>query len=101
MGLYEREVRSYTDIAPGLGGPVTGCHHAAYDQETGVFDLLLGDASPAVVGDEIRGATIEQATLALTQLRTAHGPLLGNPSPAGVEWMNRESPLNQGLMAAL
>ena len=74
MGLYEREVRFYTDIAPGLSGRsealgiVAPCYHAAYDPENGAFDLLLGDAAPAVVGDEIRGATVEQATLALTEL---------------------------------
>jgi hypothetical protein len=101
MGLYEREVRFYTDIAPELHGPVTPCHHAAYDPATGVLDLLLGDAAPAVVGDEIGGATMEQATMALTQLARVHGPLLGNPALAGAEWINRESPLNQGLMAAL
>ena len=69
MGLYEREVRFYTDIAP--------AHRTArsrratarrFDPETGVFDLLLGDADPAVVGDEIRGATIEQAMLAMAEL---------------------------------
>jgi len=61
LGLYEREVRFYTDIAPGLSGPVPPCHHAAYDPETGAFDLLLGDAAPATVGDEIRGATVDEA----------------------------------------
>jgi hypothetical protein len=101
MGLYEREVRFYTDIAPGLHGPVAPCHHAAYDPATGIFDLLLGDAAPAVVGDEITGATIEQATMALTQLGRVHGPLLGDAALSGAEWINRESPLNQGLLAAL
>ena len=101
MGLYEREVRFYSEIAPGLNGPVAPCYHHAYDPETGIFDLLLGDAAPAVVGDEIRGATIEQATLALTQLGHVHGPLLGNPTLAGTDWITRESPLNQGLLAAL
>lgn len=101
MGLYEREVRFYTDIAPGLHGPVSECHHAAYDPATGAFDLLLGDAAPAVVGDEIGGASIEQATMALTQLGRVHGPLLGNTALADAQWLNRESPLNQGLMAAL
>ncbi len=101
MGLYEREVRFYSDIAPGLNGPVAPCHHHAYDPETGIFDLLLGDAAPAVVGDEIRGATAEQATLALTQLGRVHGPLLGNPALAATDWITRESPLNQGLLAAL
>lgn len=101
MGLYEREVCFYTDIAPGLDGPVAPCYHAAYDPETGVFDLLLGDAAPAVVGDEIRGATAEQAAMALTQLGRVHGPLLGDATLAAAEWLNRESPVNQGLVAAL
>ena len=57
LGLYEREVRFYGDIAPRLGGPVAPCYHAAVDTSTGAFDLLLGDAGPAVVGDEIAGAT--------------------------------------------
>ncbi|UNB55332.1 ecdysteroid 22-kinase family protein [Mycolicibacterium sp. YH-1] len=101
MGLYEREVCFYTDIAPGLDGPVAPCYHAAYDAETGAFDLLLGDAAPAVVGDEIRGATAEQAAMALTQLGRVHGPLLGDATLAAAEWLNRESPVNQGLVAAL
>ncbi|BBY16167.1 DUF7064 domain-containing protein [Mycolicibacterium litorale] len=101
LGLYEREVRFYTDIAPGLSGPVAPCYHAAYDPETGAFDLLLGDAAPAVVGDEIRGATVEQAALALAELGRVHGPLLGDAVLAGADWLNRESPMNQALLAQL
>ncbi|TRW79671.1 phosphotransferase [Mycolicibacterium sp. 018/SC-01/001] len=101
MGLYEREVRFYTDVAPGLGGPVAPCHHAAYDSATGAFDLLLGDAAPATVGDEIRGATPEQADLAMRQLGLVHGPLLGDEALADAAWLNRESPVNQGLITAL
>ena len=82
LGLYEREVRFYTDIAPELGGPVAPCHHAGFNTDTGAFHLLLGDAGPAVVGDEIRGATIEQAALALAELGRLHGPLLGDPAMA-------------------
>lgn len=100
-GLYEREVRFYSDIAPGLPGPVTPCYRAAYDPETGAFDLLLGDASPAVVGDEIRGATGEQAALALAELGRVHGPLLGSTALAQAEWLNRAAPLNQALVTQL
>jgi len=101
LGLYEREVRFYTDIAPDINGPVAPCHHAGFDAETGAFHLLLGDAGPAVVGDEIRGATVEQATLALTELGRLHGPLLGDPAMAQAEWLNRESPMNQALIGQL
>ena len=104
MGLYEREVRFYSDVAPVLRGllpaagtgPIAPCYHHAYDPETGVFDLVLGDATPAVVGDEIRGATVEQATIALTQLGHVHGPLLGNEALAGAEWLNREHRWTKG-----
>jgi hypothetical protein len=101
LGLYEREVRFYSDIAPRLGGPIARCYHSAVDTSTGVFDLLLGDAGPAVVGDEIAGATIEQATLGVVELGRLHGPLLGDTSLAEAPWLNREAPLNQALIAGL
>ncbi len=101
LGLYEREVRFYTDIAPGIGGPVAPCYSAGFDAETGIFHLLLGDADPAVVGDEIRGATVEQAMLALTELGRLHAPLIGESAMADVEWLNREAPMNQALIAQL
>jgi hypothetical protein len=101
LGLYEREVRFYGDIAPGLGGPIAPCYHAAVDTSSGVFDLLLGDAGPAVVGDEIAGATTEQARLGVVELGRLHGPLLGDPSLAEAPWLNREAPLNQAMITPL
>ena len=102
MGLYEREVRFYTDIAPRLSdGPIAPCYHAAYDPDTGAFDLLLGDAAPAQVGDEIRGATAEEAVLALTQLGRVHGPLLGRDALSDAAWLDRDAPINQALIGAL
>ncbi|MEM6108614.1 phosphotransferase [Mycobacterium sp. 050272] len=101
LGLYEREVRFYSDIAPRLGGPIAPCYHAAIDTSTGVFDLLLGDAVPAIVGNEIAGATIEQATVAVVELGRLHGPLLGDTSLADAPWLNRDAPLNQAMIAPL
>jgi len=101
LGLYEREVRFYADIAPRLGGPIAPCYHAAVDTTTGAFDLLLGDAGPAVVGDEIAGATAEQARLGVVELGRLHGPLLGDPALADAPWLNRDSPLNQAMIAPL
>lgn len=82
LGLYEREVRFYSEVAPGLAGqadgPIAHCYHTAYQPETGFFTLLLDDAAPAEVGDEIRGASIADATLALTHLGRLHAPLIGS-----------------------
>ena len=101
LGLYEREVCFYRDVAPRLGGPIAPCYHAAIDASTGAFDLLLGDAGPAVVGNEIAGATTEQARIAVVELGRLHGPLLGDASLAEAPWLNRESPLSQTMIAAL
>jgi hypothetical protein len=101
LGLYEREVRFYTEVAPRLSGPIAPCYHSAYDADTGAFHLLLGDAAPAVVGDEISGATVEQATLALAELGKLHAPLLGDATVARADWLNRESPMNQALIGQL
>ncbi len=101
LGLYEREVCFYRDIAPRLRGPVAPCYHAAFDASAGIFDVLLGDANPAVVGDEIRGATVAQAELAVTELARLQGPLLGDTTLANAPWLHRDTPLNQGLITAL
>ena len=63
-------------------GPIAHCYHASYQPETGIFTLLLDDAAPAEVGDEIRGATIADAILALTQLGRLHAPLIGSEALA-------------------
>ncbi|ULN45322.1 ecdysteroid 22-kinase family protein [Mycolicibacterium goodii] len=103
LGLYEREVRFYTDIAPQLrGGPVAPCHHSAFDPRTGAFDLLLGDAAPATVGDELRGATIEQARLALSELGHVHGAAHASSGGAVIaDWLVREAPVGQPMLAGL
>ena len=101
LGLYEREVCFYRDIAPRLHGPVAPCYHAAFDASSGIFDVLLGDANPAVVGDEIRGATTAQAQIAVTELARLQGPLLGDATLADAPWLNRDAPINQALITAL
>ena len=101
LGLYEREVRFYAEVAPRLGGPIARCYHASYQPETGMFTLLIDDAAPAEVGDEIRGATIEDAKLALTQLGRLQAPLIGSDSLAEAPWLDRETPMNQALITGL
>ena len=105
LGLYEREVRFYADVAPLLAriedAPIATCYHASYDAGTGMFTLLIDDAAPAVAGDEIRGATPEEAALALRQLGRLHAPVMGGAPPAEAEWLQRETPINQALITAL
>lgn len=101
LGLYEREVRFYTDIAPRLSGPIPHCYHAAIDTDTGIFDLVLQDAAPAVPGDDIAGAAVEQALLAVSELGRMHSSLRDEADLAEVAWLNRAAPINQALLQTL
>ncbi|AQT79829.1 phosphotransferase [Mycolicibacterium litorale] len=101
LGLYEREVKFYTDVAPSLGGPIAQCYHADYDPETARFALLLDDAAPAQVGDEIRGAAIEDAILALAELGRLHAPVIGSDALADAQWLHRDAPLDQAMIGQL
>ena len=68
LGLYEREVRFYRDIAPLIGGPVPATHAVEFDEAGHAFALLMSDAAPARQGDEIAGATRAEADAAITAL---------------------------------
>src|SRR3954471_1115385 len=102
LGAYEREIRFYREIAPRLeGAALARCHSALFDAAEGWFTLLLGDAGPAVQGDQIRGCTPDEARLAIAELARLHAPLLGDPELAATPWLNQDSPLNQALLAQL
>src|ERR1700756_3613847 len=80
LGLYEREVRFYADVAPRLVGPIARCYHASFEHDTGTFAVLLGDAGPAEVGNEIEGTTVERARLAVSELGRMQGPIIDDPT---------------------
>ncbi|WP_122497829.1 phosphotransferase [Mycobacterium attenuatum] len=101
LGFYEREVRFYRDLARRVNGPIATCYHAAFDASTGIFNLLLGDVNPAVAGDEIRGATVEQARLAVVALGRIHGSLIGDATLAETPWLNQKMPITQTLITEL
>ena len=101
LGVYEREVRFYRELAPRLGGPLAGCHVAVFEPEGGWFTLLLEDAAPAVQGDQIAGCSIDQARLAVHELAELHAPVFGDPELGATPWLNQPNPLNQAIMAPL
>jgi hypothetical protein len=101
LGVYEREVRFYRELAPRLGGPLAGCHVAVFDPDGGWFTLLLEDAAPAVQGDQIAGCSITQARLAVHELAKLHAPVFGDLELAAAPWLNQANPLNQAVMTSL
>jgi aminoglycoside/choline kinase family phosphotransferase len=79
VGCYEREVRFYQDVAPRLGVRVPGCLAADLDNETGEFVLLLEDLTDVGAGDQLTGATLEQARVAVDQMALFHATWWNSP----------------------
>lgn len=101
LGIYAREVRFYDELGPRIGGPLPACSLALFDESEGWFTLLLEDASDARAGDQIAGCGVAEARLAMEALARLHAPVLGDPTLAGTDWLNRPSPINQALVAQL
>src|SRR5438552_2907692 len=101
LGIYAREVRFYTELAPRIGGPLASCSFAQYDPGEGWFTLLLEDVRDAAPGDQIAGCSLEQASLAMSELARLHAPVFADQALAEREWLNQPSPLSQALVAQL
>jgi hypothetical protein len=101
LGIYEREIRFYRELAPRIGGPLPLCHYARYDAEEGWFTLVLEDVAPAVQGDEIAGCGVDQARLAMLGLARLHAPVFDDPGLGDTEWLNESTPVNQALVSQL
>ncbi|KAF1809144.1 hypothetical protein P152DRAFT_476708 [Eremomyces bilateralis CBS 781.70] len=102
LNLYQQEVKFYTEIFPHLHpGSLSPVYHAAYYEDDNTFCLLLGDATPAVVGNEIEGTTIEKARLAMRELGKLQASTINSTKMQELEWLNRPSPLDQQMFQAM
>ncbi|KAL3444596.1 kinase-like domain-containing protein [Aspergillus insuetus] len=99
LGIYEREYRFYSEIAPSLNSDaLVKCYDTVFDRDRDAFHILLEDIQPATVGDEIRGATLEQARLALDALGKIQRVSLETTHP---EWVGSSSPPSQVYLQQL
>ena len=100
LGVYEREVRFYRELAPRIGGPLPECHLAVMDGE-GWFTLVLEDVAPAEQGDQIAGCGVEHARLAIHELARLHAPVFADPQLGATPWLNQTNVLSQALLSQL
>ena len=100
LGIYEREVRFYRELAPRIGGPLARCYLAAIGQD-GSFTILLEDLAPAQQGDQIAGCSVEQARVAVEALARLHAPVFADPQLGATPWLNQGNVLTQGLVTQL
>src|SRR5207248_1051222 len=101
LGIYEREVRFYRELATRIGGPLAECHLAVMDSADGWFTLLLEDVAPAVQGDQIEGCSVERARLAIRELANLHAPVFADPQLGATPWLNQQGVLNQAMLTQL
>jgi hypothetical protein len=93
MGLYEREVRFYRDVAPRVGIRVPDCSLAEIDLDSGLFVLMLADLAPARAGDQLVGATDDEIAAAVSTAAQLHAAWWDNPAMAGYTWLPSQAAL--------
>lgn len=83
MRVWEREHCFYRDIAPHMSIRVP----TAYVNIAEPPCLVLEDLAPAVVGDHVVGATLDQAERAIDALAVHHAEWFEHPMLSSLEWM--------------
>jgi aminoglycoside phosphotransferase (APT) family kinase protein len=71
-GHYVREVQFYRRLAARAQISTPRAYVAEVDEATSQFVLLLEDLAPARQGDQLRGVTLEQASLAIDEAAKLH-----------------------------
>jgi hypothetical protein len=98
---YEIEVRFYQVIAPGLPIRIPRVYYSDIDVTTASFILLLEDLANSHPGDQLRGCTPEQATVAIDELVKLHAPRWDDPTLAELDWLHRDPEASRTFLHGL
>ena len=88
---YELETSFYSSLRNSLKVDTPKCFHVWYDAPSDDFVLVLEDIKDANQGDQITGATVEQADAAINQLVNLHAPMWGSEKLNQIEWLPKHS----------
>lgn len=88
---YELETSFYSSLRNSLKVDTPKCFHVWYDATSDDFVLVLEDIKDANQGDQITGATVEQADAAINQLVNLHSPMWGSEKLNQIEWLPKHS----------
>ena len=91
-GNYAREVGFYLHLQPRLTIPTPDCYHAAIDQSTQDFVILLEDMAPAEQGDQLSGCDLDTARIAVGNLVGLHRPTWCDSSLKELDWLMSGNP---------
>jgi hypothetical protein len=87
--LYEREVRFYQHVAPGLGPVSPRCFAAEVDPDSGDCVLLLEDLGDYRTGDQISGCSPEEARAIIDVVAPMHARYWGRTDDKALAWAPR------------
>jgi len=96
LGMYEREVQFYRELAPRLDLRVPRCYLHRLEVD-GDFTLLLEDVAGATMHDQDAGCGLDDARLALDAAATLHGAFWNDPQLAALPWLNRFGEAEAGM----
>jgi len=105
-GLSEREVRFYSELRPDLTKltSISKCYYSAFSPIDGTCTLLISDAGlEAKAGDDLVGATKEQARSAVREIARFHGEILRKKEEFKIEeqaWL-KQIPLSRAVLGLM
>ena len=88
---YELETNFYANLREHVKVAAPECLHVWYDAMSDDFVLVLEDIVGATQGDQISGATIQQAEAAIDELVKLHSPLWGSEKLNEFIWLPKHS----------
>lgn len=88
---YELETGFYTHVCSLVGVSAPKCLHVWFDAPSDDFVLVLEDIVSGKQGDQIVGATVEQARAAIDELVQLHAPLWNSSQLDTLSWMPRHT----------
>ena len=88
---YELETGFYTHVRSLVGVSAPKCLHVWFDAPSDDFVLVLEDIVSGKQGDQIVGATVEQARAAIDELVQLHAPLWNSSQLDTLSWMPRHT----------
>jgi hypothetical protein len=88
---YELETNFYANLREHVKVNAPECLHVWYDAISDDFVLVLEDIVGATQGDQISGATIQQAEAAIDELVKLHSPLWGSEKLNDFTWLPKHS----------
>lgn len=86
LGIYEREARFYSEVAPTYPAPAPRLYHSCA-LAPGRHVLVLEDLSPACEGNLLYGCGVEQVEVVVGWIAVAHAACWGSPALDALDWL--------------